>query len=139
MSTAVGEILRFGLVAVAGLVLDIALSWSLAVLAGLPLTLAAAVGFCAAAAMNYLLHEFWTFRHGAPRPSLGRAMRYLGALGATLAVRLVAVALLARILGTEGRELAILLAATGLSFLANYLVSKFLVFRPAAARDPGGL
>lgn len=136
-----GEILRFGLVSVAGLGIDLALAWGLAALAGVPLTLAAAAGFCAAAVLNYLLHEYWTFRDGAPQPSFGRALRYLGALALTLAVRLAAVAVLARLAGAAaaapGPQLAILLAATGLSFVANYLASKVLVFRPAAGLKAG--
>lgn len=131
------ELLRFGLVAVLGLGLDLSLAWGLAALAGVPLTLAATAGFCAAAGLNYLLHEYWTFRHGAPQPSLGRALRYLGVLGITLVIRLAGVAVLARLAGPAGEtpvmQFAILLAATGISFVANYFTSKMLVFRPGGA------
>ncbi|MEO0370472.1 MAG: hypothetical protein AAF231_03360, partial [Pseudomonadota bacterium] len=58
-----------------------------------------------------------------------RALKYAAALGATLAVRLVAVAVLARIFG-QGQALLVLVLATGLSFGVNYLTSKLLVFRP---------
>ena len=90
-----------------------------------------------AAGLNYLLHEYWTFRHGAPQPSLGRALRYLGVLGITLVIRLAGVAVLARLAGPAGEtpvmQFAILLAATGISFVANYFTSKMLVFRPGGA------
>ena len=88
------EALRFFAVSVAGLVLDLAVAWSAARLFGLPLWLAAATGFAVAAAMNYALHELWTFRAGARQLSAGRALRYGAALAATLAGRVAAVALL---------------------------------------------
>lgn len=133
------ELIRFTTVAVAGLVVDIALAWTLAVPFGLPLTPSAAAGFAAGATVNYLLHETWTFRQGARQLSATRALRYLGALGLTLAVRLAAVAVLGRLMPDPGLEIVILLLATGLSFFANYAASKFLVFRPAAeltGKDP---
>ena len=74
------EAVRFFAVAVAGLVLDMAVAWSAARLLGLPLWLAAATGFAVAATMNYVLHELWTFRHGARRLSAGRVLRYAMAL-----------------------------------------------------------
>ena len=51
------EAARFLAVAVAGLILDLAVAWSAARYLGLPLWLAAALGFAVAAAMNYALHE----------------------------------------------------------------------------------
>ena len=69
-----------------------------------------------------------------------RALRYLGVLGLTLAVRLAGVAVLAHLAGPAGgtpaMQLLILLAATGLSFVANYLASKALVFRPPTEVGP---
>ena len=61
------EFPRFLTVAVAGVIVDIALSWALATQAGVPLWIAAACGFLTAAAMNYAFHELWTFRSGARR------------------------------------------------------------------------
>ena len=125
------EALRFFAVSVAGLVLDLAVAWSAARLFGLPLWLAAATGFAVAAAMNYALHELWTFRAGARQLSAGRALRYGAALAATLAARVAAVALLAALWG-DNRALPVLVAGAGVSFCVNYLISKFFVFRPPA-------
>lgn len=122
------EALRFFAVAVAGLVLDLAVAWSAARFLGLPLWLAAALGFMVAAGLNYVLHELWTFRGGARRLSGGRALRYGLALAATLAARVLTVALLAALVG-EAWPLPVLIAGAGVSFVVNYLISKHFVFR----------
>lgn len=125
--------LRFLLVSVLGLGVDLALAWGLAALAGLPLPAAAAAGFLAGALLNYLLHEFWTFRDArAPaRLSARRGGLYALTLAATLGMRVAAVALLDRLLPGAGglRDITVLAAATGLSFLVNYGLSRHVVFR----------
>lgn len=125
------EMLRFFVVAVGGLVIDLAIAWSAAHFLGLPLWAAAGLGFVVAAALNYVLHELWTFREGEQELSAGRATRYGVALAATLAVRVATVALLAGLFG-QGYALPILVAGAGVSFCANYLLSKYFVFRPHA-------
>ena len=82
--------LRFLMVSVVGVALDIALGWALATRLDLPLWLAGALGFATAALLNYLLHERWTFWGGRNRRSLGRFGRYLMSLGLTAVVRLLA-------------------------------------------------
>lgn len=122
------EGVRFFAVAVAGLILDLAVAWSAAHFLGLPLWLAAAIGFLVAAGMNYVLHELWTFQGGAQRLSGARALRYALALAATLAARVLTVAGLAVIVG-EAWPLPVLIAGAGVSFVVNYLISKHFVFR----------
>lgn len=127
-------LVRFGLVAVAGLVVDLAAGWSLATYAGLPLALAAFVGFCTGAAFNYLLHERWTFGSGAV--SARRGSLYALALLATVAARVGTVTLLeATALPAAADRLPVLLLATGVSFLVNYGLSRYLVFRPASRQE----
>lgn len=133
-----GELARFLAVAVIGLVVDLAIAWTLAEPFGLPLAIAASAGFAAAAALNYVLHEIWTFQAGHRQISLARAAKYLFALGLTLAVRLVALSIIVRLFPPEGWTLVVLGLATGVSFTANYAASKFLVFTAPApgARQP---
>lgn len=125
-------VVRFGVVAVAGLVVDLSIAWALAALAGVPLPLAALAGFLCAAAFNYLLHEVWTFGGGGS-PSAGRGALYLLVLGLTLGVRVGSVAALEMLrdllLPGAGWRLPVLVLATGLSFATNYLLSRTLVFR----------
>ncbi|VWX53018.1 GtrA family protein [Novosphingobium sp. 9U] len=118
------SLVRFGLVAVAGLCVDLGTAWLLRSL--MPLPLAAFFGFCVGAAFNYLLHERWTF--GTRQASARRGSLYVLALLATLGTRVGSVALLER---TALPDLAVLALATGVSFVVNYVLSRFLVFRPA--------
>ncbi|WP_096788075.1 GtrA family protein [Rhodobacter sp. CZR27] len=134
------DLLRFGVVSVLGLGLDLAVAWGLAVLAGLALPFAAVCGFVAGAALNYVLHHFWTFRSAAPRAAgdghARRLLRYGAGLGLTLASRVATVAVLERVLfPSEGEELAALAGGTAVSFVVNYLSSRHFVFRPGAAPE----
>lgn len=126
--SALAEGARFLAVAVGGLVLDLAVAWSAARLVGLPLWLAAALGFLVAAAVNYALHELWTFRRAGRRLSAGRALRYAAVLGVTLSARVASVAALAMLFAAD-HALAILIAGAGVSFCVNYALSKHFVFR----------
>jgi len=119
------SLVRFGLVAVAGLCVDLGTAWTLRTAFRLSLPLAAFLGFCAGAAFNYLLHERWTF--GTRAASARRGSLYLLALLATVVTRVGAVALLER---SALPDIAVLILATGVSFVVNYLLSRHLVFRP---------
>lgn len=125
------DFVKFFVVSVLGLGLDLGAAWALATLAGVPLPLAAFCGFGAGAVLNYGLHEAWTFASKDRKPSVKRGGLYLLALGVTVAVRVAAVAVLeATLLPGPDQALFVLVAATGLSFVTNYLLSKYVVFRP---------
>ncbi len=68
------SLVRFGLVAVAGLCVDLGTAWALRSLTTIPLTLAAFLGFVAGAIFNYLLHERWTFGTKPLRPSAAHSI-----------------------------------------------------------------
>lgn len=126
------ELIRFGLVTVLGLGIDLGLAWTLATLAGLPLPAATLGGFLVAAAINYVLHEFWTFSSGARKASAARGLAYAAGLGLTIGTRLLVVTLLAPLAAAAG-NLPVLLVAVGCSFVVNFLFSKYVVFRPRPA------
>lgn len=127
------SLLRFGVVAVIGLGVDLGTAWTLAAKLGLPLTLAAFAGFVCGAIVNYLMHEFWTFRDASSSVSMRRGLLYLVAVGVTLVARLAAVMALQPILGSIGQGLGVLVTATAFSFVVNYIVSRHLVFARAGA------
>lgn len=129
------EMLRFFVVTVAGVVLDLAIAYLLASQMGLPLWLAAGVGFVIAACANYIAHQLWSFQSGSRRLSSARALKYGGAALATLATRVAVVALLERALGGE-QALLILVCGAGVSFFVNFALSKFVVFAEAPERAP---
>lgn len=127
------QFLRFGIVAVIGLGLDLGVAWILAQVWAVPLPIAATVGFLSGAVLNYGMHELWTFQDRSGRLSLKRLFAYLLSLWFVLAVRLGGIAILGWFF--PGYTFPILIAATGLSFFANYIVSKSLIFRSAEGPD----
>jgi len=129
--------LRFLVVSGVGVALDVGLGWYLATGLDLPLWLAGAVGFMAAALLNYLLHEAWTFWGGQNRRSLGRFARYLMSIGLTAAVRLAAILGFERMLGAEQGALAVLLPSVALSFCASFLLARSWVFAETADQQDG--
>lgn len=126
------QVLRFGLVAAIGLVVDLAVASALAAGAGLALPLAAACGFCAGTVFNYVANLYWTFAAARPSGGARRIFAYVLTLAATLLTRVAMVALLEPLAGQGALgALGVLIAATGVSFLVNYGLSKRFVFIPS--------
>jgi putative flippase GtrA len=121
------ELLRFFAVTVLGVVIDLAIAFALHTGLGVPLWLAAAIGFTLAASANYVIHQTWSFQSGPRNLSARRAGLYALVALATLAVRVAIVALLDRALA-GAFPLAILIAGAGGSFFVNFALSKFVVF-----------
>ena len=121
------ELARFFVVTVLGVVIDLAIAFALHTGLGVPLWLAAAIGFTLAASANYVIHQTWSFQRGPRKLSARRAGLYALVALATLAVRIAIVALLARALA-GAYPLAILIAGAGGSFFVNFGLSKFVVF-----------
>jgi putative flippase GtrA len=124
------EFIRFFAVTVLGVILDLAIAFALHQWAGVPLWLAAAIGFTLAASLNYVIHQTWSFQSGPRTLSARRAGLYGLVALVTLGVRVAIVALLDRVLAGSW-PLAILVAGAGGSFCVNFALSKFLVFTPA--------
>ena len=121
------ELTRFFLVSVSGIVIDIALAYSIAMLLGTPLWIAAALGFLFAAFGNYFLHEVWTFRGETSQLSTKRALYYVMTSSVTLSSRLMVVAGLSAWFSSD-RTLVILIGGATVSFFVNYIISKYFVF-----------
>lgn len=130
------DVVRFGIVSVLGLALDLSLAWTLATIGGVPLPAAATAGFLAGAVSNYVLHARWTFGSADRKLTAALGGRYALSLAATLAARVVSVAALERLTppGADS-NLLVLMSATGVSFLVNFLLSKYLVFRQDRPAD----
>ena len=126
------ELLRFFAVTVLGVVIDLAIAFALHTGLGVPLWIAAAIGFTLAASLNYVIHQTWSFRSGPL--SLKRAGAYALVALATLAVRVGIVAQLDRVMAGD-YPLAILICGAGGSFVVNFVLSKWVVF---AAAPPMG-
>lgn len=133
------EALRFFLVSLAGLVIDIAIAWSLIALAGLPDSVSAIAGFSVATLANYLGHQLWTFGDAESEVSAGRFLAFAIVVLVSLGVRLIVLQMLGPLLPGTGLNapLRLGLAAT-VSFFVTFLLSKFLVFgrRQASSEEP---
>lgn len=127
------EMLRFFVVTVFGVVLDIAIAYGLHELGGLSLALSAVIGFVCAACVNYLLHQMWSFQSGSRRLSFQKAAKYGVVAGLTLMVRAGVVAVLDGYLAGQ-YALLILICGAGVSFFVNFTLSKFFVFADAPAQ-----
>ncbi|MDA7430280.1 GtrA family protein [Primorskyibacter aestuariivivens] len=126
------EYVRFLIVAILGLGLDIGASWILAHSFGVILWQAAGIGFVFAAVFNYMLHELWTFRDGARELSAVRSVRYLAVLVMTFFTRLAVVAGL-DVIFPALPAIIVLLFGAGVSFLVSFAASKRWVFRTIKA------
>lgn len=122
------ELLRFAIVIVAGLGIDLGTGFCLVNYTNLPLTVGAAAGFFVGAAFNYILHEFWTFRTKEAGLSSKRAVLYLTSSLITLGVRVSVAKILSPLAVSRLMSFAVLLAAAGASFIVNYVLSRFVVY-----------
>lgn len=130
MSRPPREALRYGVIVTLGLAVDLATARALAG-AGLPLEAAAAIGVGAGAVVNYLLLERYAFRGPKTGSAMTRPLRYLGALAITMLIRSGAVWALEAALPAGTAPLVILGGGVGVSFAANFALSKYWVFRRA--------
>lgn len=113
---------RFGLVGLSGVLVNSAVLWLLAVVAGLPVIVASAFATEAAVLSNFLLNDSWTFRSRSHRHAFGRRLlRYHGVAAGGAVVSLGVLATL-----TTHSRLPLLLAnlfAIGAATLWNYIVN----------------
>ncbi|UAB79813.1 GtrA family protein [Erythrobacter sp. SCSIO 43205] len=128
------EMVRFFVVTVLGVFLDLAIAYGLHELGSVPLTLAAVIGFVCAASANYVAHQVWSFSGGAGSLSANRAVKYGAVAALTLVVRVGVVALLDAWLA-GAFALLILICGAGVSFFVNFALSKFFVFAHASTRE----
>ncbi|SDG88254.1 GtrA family protein [Pelagibacterium luteolum] len=123
-----GSFLRFFGASLFGLALDLALAAALHHLLGLSLIASAAVSLLAAAVLTYGIHEFWTFNSNAPRFSIARMAGTVASALMALAVRSSFLYATTEFVGLgERHALVQLVAATGLSFIVNYVLVRRII------------
>lgn len=123
---------RFFGVAVAGLLLDACITLFLRGMLSLSLPLSGGIGFGIAALFVFWCHERWTFLN--LRQSSGScSRRFIGysiTLIATFMVRIFILGFASPLSEHNYQiEMLIWLVAVGLSFIVNYLLSRFVVFQ----------
>ena len=129
------ELKKFTVVLVLGLVLDIAMGFVLYNFTALSLAISAMVGFLCGALFNYAIHEKWTFLHAGSSLSLYRASLYLLTTLVALIVRMSTAYLLTPFAEGKLLSLLVLITSAGMSFIVNYLLSRFVVYRKSVVKS----
>ncbi|MDK1374234.1 MULTISPECIES: GtrA family protein [unclassified Sinorhizobium] len=122
-------LIRFGIVGVINVAVDLGGFILLATGFGLSGPLANMVSFSAAIVTSYMLNNFWTFR--SPGHRRGHSRRFvlfitINVIGLTISTGLVLVFM------QFAEKVPAKLASIPIVFLWNYLASKYIVFRPDA-------
>lgn len=123
---------RYICVIVIGLSLDLSLTLAVAQVGGLPLPVAAAIGFVTALALNYVLFEFWVFRDQTAAVSKVRLTQTATAACLALAVRVGVVWAVARLIDQSAPGMLVtMLLGVGASFVINFLLLRVVFARQA--------
>lgn len=124
------ELIRFGAVIVAGLLIDLSISLLLVRSFDVDLQVAAAIGFVVALTFNYFLFEFWVFMSAARAVSPARFLMTGISAMAALGARLSVIGALRSSFGTQLLEqAALLLCAAAVSAGVNYLLVRIVFTR----------
>lgn len=120
------DAMRYLVIAIVGLVADLAIALALRWTVGLPLPVATAIGFLSAVALNYVLLERFLFAR-ATLSWARLAKTYVSAQGALL-IRIVSSWALTYVLyGSIEADAAALIVSAGLSFVVNFFVVRLLL------------
>lgn len=121
------EIAYYTFLTFGGLIIDFGIANLSAYWLGIPLIIAGAIGLIAGTITNYFIHLNITFRARNIKASWSNFIKYVKTCLAGAATRLILLALFASL--TNFSDFFSLLCATGCSFLVNYLLSRFYVFK----------
>jgi len=122
------EILKYGSLTFGGLAIDIATSILLVYFVHFPIIVAGAFGLLMGAAANYFIHLKITFKDRLLATSWKGYFKYLQTCMIGAAFRLFTLGILS--LFTNFSSFLSIIIAIGLSFIVNYLLSKYYVFKP---------
>ncbi|MCM2505988.1 GtrA family protein [Aureimonas altamirensis] len=119
---------RFFVASLLGLSFDIALAAVVHHVFALPLIVSASVSLLCAAVLMYFVHEFWTFRSSAGSFSATRLSGTVMSALLALASRSISLLVTSQWLGL-GDQFALvqLVSATGISFVLNYVVVRWIM------------
>ena len=125
------EFLRYVITISFGLGADLTIA-RIAFAFGAHLEVAASIGFAVGALFNYVVLNIWAFAGPKIDLSSTRIPRYLVALVASMAVRASAVWILYLAAPESTPPMVILCTAVIASFVVNFTLSKYWVFRSAS-------
>lgn len=122
------EVIRYLVTIIGGLCVDMLLALA-AILVGASVTVAAGIGVASGAAFNYLLLEHWAFRAQKQGTKFTRPLKFLGAFAVTFTIRVCTIWLLVASLPLQTPPIIILGCGIAVSFIANFVLSKYWVFQ----------
>jgi len=129
MSWAGRKFVGFFFVAVAGLMIDISIAWSMHHFLGVSLMLSATVGFLVATVFNYRANLSFTFADRSIRPTMRGFLAYVTSVLIGLATRLTVLAMLQWLLPASLQfPLAMLIVAAAASLVINFIVANKWAF-----------
>ncbi len=125
------QFVRFSITIGIGLVVDVCISMFLTKSLGVDLPIAAAVSFLIATIANYFMHSYWTFSASNRRFSFPRLLSYSIVCGLALASRFATLKVeqVMDLPWLLDKDLTYLVVAIGVSFMINFVFSKFIIFR----------
>lgn len=126
------ELLKFCIVGVVGLVIDMLTVVTSKELVGLDTRLCAVLGFSVAVTTNYLFNRYWTFPLARSLPFLWSYLTYVGTNMVGLSVRMLAVHLLIVLAGLDqGYDYVWTnLVGIALATIFNFVGAKYFAFDP---------
>jgi putative flippase GtrA len=125
------EFARFFSTSLAGLLVDLSVAWTLVTVGTVQDVLAAACGLFVGMLVGYAGHLRWTFRPTGRTASLGHFAQFACGVAIALVVRITVLVLLEYFEGTPYLPAIVRLGlAAGLSFVASYVLCRFIIFRP---------
>jgi putative flippase GtrA len=122
------EIIRYGMISVVALAVDMALLAMLTQVFQVHYLIAATCSFLAGGIVAYLLSIRFVFRYHRVQVRMFEAAAFVALGGAGLLVNTVVMALVVG--GAGARVLTGKLAAAGVTFGVNFLLRKFVLFTP---------
>jgi dolichol-phosphate mannosyltransferase len=132
------ELVKFCLVGLFGLMVDMATVVGLKEAFGLDTRLCAVAGFTVAVTSNFVLNRKYTFRHAAELPWLFSFATYVGTNLFGLALRMLAIQLLIVMAGIDKGRGYVLTNLVGivLATLLNFIGAKYFAFDPDRIKYP---
>ncbi len=123
------ELVRFFIVALGGLMIDIATATALIMTTGMADIPAAACGLLAGMIFNYFMHLGWTFQDQDRSASVGHFLRFAMGVAVTLVIR-AGVLHAIEVAGWQAFLPPYVRLGIGAatSFVLSYLINRFLIF-----------
>lgn len=130
------ELIRYFLVALFGLILDLGVSWTCIEIANTSDPSAATVGLFAGMMFNYFAHLNWTFREHQEKVSIAHFTKFSIVVAFTLLIRVLILESIRHLNMQEMiHPVARLTIAAGGAFIFSYILCKAFIFKKCNCKE----